>query len=112
MKIKVFFSYDFKNHNLIKVDAISNYFVLFANLKNEDINNKIINKLKKYNSQKKYFFTTVNPKDKTFEEARYWRGPVWINSNWIVYQGLLDKDKNFSNLIKIRLWNYWKIKIS
>ena len=95
-----FFSYDFKNHNLIKVDAISNYFVLFANLQSEDINNKIINKLKEYNSQNEYFFTTVNPKDKTFEETRYWRGPVWINSNWIVYQGLLDKDKNFSNLIK------------
>ena len=95
-----FFSYDLKNHKLIKVDAISNYFVLFANLQNEDINNKIINKLKEYNSQKEYFFTTVNPKDKTFEETRYWRGPVWINSNWIVCQGLLDKDKNFSNLIK------------
>ena len=95
-----FFSYDFKNHNLIKVDAISNYFVLFANLQSEDINNKIINKLKEYNSQNEYFFTTVNPKDKTFEETRYWRGPVWINSNWIVCQGLLDKDKNFSNLIK------------
>ncbi len=95
-----FFSYDFKNHNLIKVDAISNYFVLFANLQNEDINNKIINKLKEYNSQKEYFFTTVNPKDNTFEETRYWRGPVWINTNWIIYQGLLDKDKNFSNLIK------------
>ena len=95
-----FFPYDFKNHNLIKVDAISNYFVLFANLQNEDINNKIINKLKEYNSHREYFFTTVNPKDKTFEETRYWRGPVWINSNWIIYQGLLDKDKNFSNLIK------------
>ena len=95
-----FFSYDFKNHNLIKIDTISNYFVLFANLQNEDINNKIINKLKEYNSQKDYFFTTVNPKDKTFEETRYWRGPVWINTNWIIYQGLLDKDKNFSNLIK------------
>jgi len=95
-----FFPYDFKNNNLIKVDAISNYFVLFANLQNEDINNKIINKLKQYNSQSEYFFTTVNPKDKTFEETRYWRGPVWINSNWIIYQGILDKDKNFSNLIK------------
>ena len=95
-----FFPYDFKNHNLIKVDAISNYFVLFANLQNENINNKIINKLKEYNSHREYFFTTVNPKDKTFEETRYWRGPVWINSNWIIYQGLLDKDKNFSNLIK------------
>ena len=95
-----FFSYDFKNHNLIKVDAISNYFILFANLENQEINNKIIDKLKKYNSQKDYFFTTVNPKDKTFEETRYWRGPVWINSNWIVYQGLINKDKIFSSLIK------------
>ena len=95
-----FFSYDFKNHNLIKVDAISNYFILFANLENQEINNKIIDKLKKYNSQQDYFFTTVNPKDKTFEETRYWRGPVWINSNWIVYQGLINKDKIFSSLIK------------
>ncbi len=95
-----FFSYDFKNHNLIKVDAISNYFILFANLENQEINNKIIDKLKKYNSQKDYFFTTVNPKDKAFEETRYWRGPVWINSNWIVYQGLINKDKIFSSLIK------------
>ena len=95
-----FFSYDFKNHNLIKVDAISNYFILFANLENQEINNKIIDKLKKYNSQKDYFFTTVNPKDKNFEETRYWRGPVWINSNWIVYQGLINKDKSISSLIK------------
>ena len=95
-----FFSYDFKNHNLIKVDAISNYFILFANLDNKEINNKIISKLKKYNSQKEYFLTTVNPKDKTFEETRYWRGPVWINSNWIIYQGLINKDKNFSELLK------------
>ena len=49
-----FFSYDFKNHNLIKVDAISNYFILFANLENKDINNKIISKLKKYNSKREY----------------------------------------------------------
>ncbi len=95
-----FFSYDYKNHNLIKVDAISNYFILFANLENNDINNKIINKLKKYNSKKEYFFTTVSPKDKTFEQTRYWRGPVWINSNWIIYQGLINKDKSFSSLIK------------
>tara|TARA_Y100001970_G_scaffold74718_1_gene94717 strand:- start:14048 stop:15304 length:1257 start_codon:yes stop_codon:yes gene_type:complete len=99
-KDQSFFSYDFKNHKLINVDAISNYFILFANLQNQDINNRVINKLKKYNSQKEYFFTTVNPKDKTFEETRYWRGPVWINSNWIIYQGLKNKDIKFAKLVK------------
>ena len=33
-------------------------------------------KLKKYNSHKNYLFTSVNPKDKKFEETRYWRGLV------------------------------------
>ena len=99
-KDQSFFSYDFKNHKLIKVDAISNYFILFANLQNQVINNRVIDKLKKYNSKKEYFFTTVNPKDKTFEETRYWRGPIWINSNWIIYQGLKNKDKNFAKLVK------------
>ncbi len=101
-KDQYFYSYDFKNHSLIKVDAISNYFVLFANLDNKKINNNIINKLKKYNSGKDFFFTTVNPKDTSFEEKRYWRGPVWINSNWILYEGLKEKDKDFATLLKKR----------
>jgi hypothetical protein len=24
-----------------------------------------------------------------FEEARYWKGPTWVNANWIIIQGLL-----------------------
>jgi len=24
-----------------------------------------------------------------FEEARYWKGPTWVNANWIVIEGLL-----------------------
>ncbi|MFQ5815068.1 MAG: hypothetical protein ACE5G7_01055, partial [Candidatus Hydrothermarchaeaceae archaeon] len=23
-----------------------------------------------------------------FESANYWRGPIWININWMLYQGL------------------------
>ncbi len=49
-KDQLFYSYDFKNHSLIHVDAISNYFILFANLENKKINDNIIKKLKKYNS--------------------------------------------------------------
>ena len=97
---KLFYSYDFKNHNLIKIDAISNYFILFADLKNDKINSSIINKLKKYNSEIDCILTTVNPKESSFEEKRYWRGPVWINTNWIIYQGLMNKDKDFALVLK------------
>ena len=97
---KLFYSYDYKNHNLIKIDTISNYFILFADLKNNKINSNIIEKLKKYNSEKDFIFTTVNPKDPSFEEKRYWRGPIWINTNWMIYQGLKNKDKDFAIYLK------------
>ena len=30
------------------------------------------------------------PLDATqFEEARYWKGPTWVNANWIIIEGLL-----------------------
>ncbi len=27
-----------------------------------------------------------------FDNARYWRGPVWVNMNWMLFQGLLRYD--------------------
>ena len=99
-KQNFFFSLDYKNKSLIKVPSITNYFILFADLKNKKINKKIIKSLKKYNQNEKYIFSSIKPNHKTFEEKRYWRGPVWINTNWIIYQGLKNKDKKFAKKIK------------
>ena len=46
------------------------------------------------------FFSSIKPNHKSFEEKRYWRGPVWINCNWFIYKGLKNKDKFFSDKIK------------
>ena len=55
-KEKFFFSKDIKNNKKIYIPSITNYFVLFADLNNHKINNKLIKKLKKHNSKEKYFF--------------------------------------------------------
>ena len=96
----VFINYDIKNKKKIIVPSITNYFILFADLKNATINKKIIKNLKNYNQDKKYLFSSIKPNYKKFEEKRYWRGPVWINCNWIIYQGLKNKDKNFAKKVK------------
>ena len=31
---------------------------------------------------------TVAVRDPDFSETRMWRGPVWVNTNWLVAQGL------------------------
>jgi glycogen debranching enzyme len=30
----------------------------------------------------------VPPDDPEFDRRRYWRGPVWVNVNWLVAEGL------------------------
>ena len=101
-KKETFFSKDIRNNRKIFIPSITNYFILFADLNNDKINKKLIKNLKKHNTKDKYFFSSIKPNHKSFEEKRYWRGPVWINCNWFLYKGLKNKDKYFSNLIKKR----------
>ena len=96
----IFFSKDIKNNRRINVPSITNYFVLFADLENNLINKKLIQNLKKHNVRDKYFFSSVKSNHESFEEKRYWRGPVWINCNWFLYMGLKNKNKLFSEKIK------------
>jgi Glycosyl hydrolase family 63 C-terminal domain len=32
---------------------------------------------------------SVDPKEPYFKEITYWRGPVWVNINWMIWLGLL-----------------------
>jgi len=33
---------------------------------------------------------SVPPDQEGFDPVKYWRGPVWVNTNWLVIQGLRD----------------------
>ena len=95
-----FFSFDLRNKKKILVPSITNYLILFADINNRKINNVLIKNLKKHNLKEKYFFSSIKPNHKSFEEKRYWRGPVWINCNWFMYKGLKNKDDKYSKKIK------------
>ena len=95
-----FFSKDLRNKKKIYVPSITNYFILFADLNNDLINKKLIKSLKNHNKNDKYFFSSIKPNHKSFEEKRYWRGPIWVNCNWFIYKGLMNKDISFSKKIK------------
>ncbi len=99
VKKMTFFNKDIKNNTLIETPSITNFFMLFADIENISINKSLIKNLKKH-SMNKFLFPSIKPNHKSFEEKRYWRGPVWINCNWIIYQGLLKKDKKFAKIVK------------
>ena len=107
-KKKSFINHDLKNNKKIRVPSITNYFILFADIKDKSINSNIIKNLKKYNLNDEFFFSSIKPNHNKFEEMRYWRGPVWVNCNWIIYQGLKNKDKKFAQKIKKKTINLVK----
>ena len=65
-------------------------------LRYENILNELIKNLKKHNVKEKYFFSSIKPTHRSFEEKRYWRGPVWVNCNWFICKGLINKDEKYS----------------
>ena len=97
-----FFCFDLRNKKKIFIPSITNYLILYADIKNSKINDILIKNLKKHNLKEKYFFSSIKPNHKSFEEKRYWRGPVWINCNWFIHKGLMNKDEKYSNKIKER----------
>ena len=101
-KKQTFFCFDLRNKKKIFIPSITNYLILYADIKNSKINDILIKKLKKHNLKEKYFFSSIKPNHKSFEEKRYWRGPVWINCNWFIHKGLMNKDEKYSNKIKER----------
>lgn len=101
-KKQIFFCFDLRNKKKIFIPSITNYLILYADIKNSKINNILIKNLKKHNLKEKYFFSSIKPNHKSFEEKRYWRGPVWINCNWFIHKGLMNKDEKYSNKIKER----------
>ena len=71
---------------------------------------QIIKNLKRHSYKEKYLLSSVQSNHRKFEEKRYWRGPVWINCNWIIYQGLKNKNIKFAKQIKRKTINLVKQK--
>ncbi len=100
----IFDDYDLYGEKLIEVDTASGFLPLFS----RDASNEQAKKL--YNYLESVSFCAMhqggcfsipnyNMKSDEFDPSNYWRGPIWINMNWILYHGLkyygfMDKSKS------------------
>jgi hypothetical protein len=84
--------YDCRTETSIQKDTFSGFIPIFTSIPSSET----LDRLATYLTSPETFWPaagfpvlTVALDSADFDPVRYWRGPVWININWLVIQGLL-----------------------
>lgn len=90
-------AWDIVNHERIKVQTNSGLMPLIAGVPTKEKAEKMVATLQSamFSGTKEnpvYLCPTYNLKAADINYEKYWRGPVWINMNWLLYQGLKRYD--------------------
>jgi hypothetical protein len=84
-----YYSRDFVTHRLLKEPSIATLLPLYAGNISQERAAKLVKLLEKDNLfGPAYPVPSVPLESSYFDEIRYWQGPTWINTNWLIIQGL------------------------
>jgi glycogen debranching enzyme len=98
-ELGAYIHYDLRNNESITSISSSSFSPLFAGIPNQTRAQKMIATLQeRFGGEDKYLCASFDTTDEKYNPKKYWRGPVWINLNWILYHGLINY--GFINLAK------------
>jgi len=98
-ELGVYVHYDLRNEKLLKHISSSSFAPLFANLPSEARAKKMVDiMMEKFGNPDQYLCASFDPTSDRFNPKKYWRGPVWVNLNWMLYYGL--KQYGFYDIAK------------
>ena len=85
----VYVHYDLRNDRKLPYICSSSFAPLFTAAPDEETAKRLVAiMIEKFGGEDKYLCASFDPTHERFNPRKYWRGPVWINLNWILYNGL------------------------
>ena len=101
-KLGAYVHYDLRNEKQIEFLSSSSFAPLFAGIPNKERAEVIVKTMMdKFGGEDRYLCASFDPDSDRFNPKKYWRGPVWINLNWLLYKGLKHYDyTNEANRVK------------
>ena len=90
-EIGAYIHYDLRNEKPLRYLSSSSFAPLFAGLPSKERAAKMVKvMLDKFGREHQYLCASFDPTSERFNPKKYWRGPVWINLNWMLFYGLRD----------------------
>lgn len=81
--------YDLRNERPLRFLSSSSFAPLYAGIPNKARAEKLIKvMMEKFGGDHQYLCASFNPDSERFNPKKYWRGPVWVNLNWMLFNGL------------------------
>lgn len=88
-KLGAYVHYDLRNDRPLSYITSSSFAPLFAGIPSNQQAELMFEVLRqKFGAEDLYMCASFDPTHSKFNSQKYWRGPVWINLNWILYHGL------------------------
>jgi hypothetical protein len=81
--------YDLRNEKPLRFISSSSFAPIYANIPSKERVGVLVNTmLNKFDNEDSYLCASFDPTSERFNPKKYWRGPVWVNLNWILINGL------------------------
>ena len=85
--------YDLRNERVLPYLSSSSFTPLFAGIPSEERAKQLVSHFQggRFSgpNHENYLCASFDPSSEHFNPEKYWRGPIWINLNWLIYKGLL-----------------------
>lgn len=86
---KQYFSRNYRSQNLIKSRTIASLLPLYSGSVTRTRASELVSQLKDYSSYNCHFpIPSVPLNSNKFNASNFWQGPTWVNTNWLIIQGL------------------------
>ena len=88
----IYYNFDLVNRKYIKRETIFSYMPIFAGIPDKDMGEKVLDNLRSHcfciADMDCVAIPSYDMCQVDFEGEFYWRGPVWVNINWYLAQGV------------------------